>query len=274
MLIQIFAVRYLENGYVWWMILEVFFAILSSAILNYVIKKEYPWLKPEIAKGRILRSKYNQIITKTKQLFFHKIGSFVLTQTSPLIIYAYASLTLVAIYGNYMVIVSGTMALVAALLNGIGAGVGNLVAEGNKDKIKNFFWELTVLRLWMASVICFCFYMLAHSFITLWVGQEYVMPENAFIVLALILFIQISRTNDTFLYAYGLFQDIWAPVVEATLNIGLSILLGYFFGLEGILSGVLISLIVIVGIWKPYFLYKKGTWAILILISVKAPKWA
>lgn len=47
-------------------------------------------------------------------------------------------------------------------------------------------------------------------------------------------------------------------MAEATLNLGLSILLGYFFGLTGILSGVLISLLVVVYSWKPYFLYKKG----------------
>lgn len=74
----------------------------------------------------------------------------------------------------------------------------------------------------------------------------------------MITFIQLSRTNDTFLNAYGLFQDVWAPVVEALLNLGLSVLLGYYYGLTGILMGVLISLLIIVGFWKPYFLYWKG----------------
>jgi hypothetical protein len=52
--------------------------------------------------------------------------------------------------------------------------------------------------------------------------------------------------------------NTWAPVTEAVLNLGLSILLGYYYGLTGILSGVLISLLVIVCIWKPLFLYKCG----------------
>lgn len=94
-----------------------------------------------------MQVQYSSVITKTKQLFFHKIGSFVLTQTSPLIIYAYASLTVVAVYGNYMLIVTGVTLLVNALLNSINAGVGNLVTEGNKQNIKSVFWELTSLRM-------------------------------------------------------------------------------------------------------------------------------
>lgn len=258
LLIQILAVCAFKSGYLWWMIIEAVFAVLSSVSLDRVIKNEYPWLNPKLANGKIQRKRYPQIVAKTKQLFFHKIGQYVLIQTSPLIIYAYASLTLVAIYGNYILITTGVQALVNALLNGIGAGVGNLVAEGNKEKIKNFFWELTSLRLWIASLICFVIYMLADSFIILWVGNEFIMPKSAFIVLVVITFIQLMRTNDIFLSAYGLFQDVWAPVVEATLNVGLSILFGYYWGLTGILMGVLISLLIIVCTWKPIFLYIKA----------------
>lgn len=257
-ILQLLAIRYLSHGYVWWMVLEVIMAFVTSYVLDRNIKKEYPWLKASPAQGATLRKQYPNIITKTKQIFFHKIGSFVLTQTSPLIIYAYASLTLVAIYGNYMLIVAGVTMLVNALLNSISAGVGNLVAEGNKERIKSVFWELTILRMWLASLICFGMYMLGHSFISLWVGSEYILPQSSYIVLILITFIGLSRTNDAFISAYGLYQDIWAPIAEASLNLGLSILLGYYYGLTGILSGVLISLLLIVYSWKPYFLYKKG----------------
>lgn len=256
--VQMAAIYLLDNGYVWWMVIEIVSAFVIAWVLNRTIKKEYPWLHPTINRGKELRKQYPEIITKTKQVFFHKIGGFVLSQTSPLIIYAYASLTLVAIYGNYMLMVTGIAALMNALLNGITAGIGNLVAEGNKQNIKAVFWKIITLRMWLAAVACFGMYMLGHPFITLWVGPEYLMPQSAFIILILITFINLMRTADAFLSAYGLFRDVWAPVVEASLNLGLSILLGYYFGLTGILSGVLISLIIIVNSWKPYFLYRNG----------------
>lgn len=257
-ILQILSIRYLANGYVCWMVLEVLMSGVTAVVLDKVLKKEYPWLKSTPAKGILLKAKYPEIITKIKQVFFHKIGTFVLGQTSPLIIYAYASLTLVAIYGNYMLIVTGVTMLMAAILNSISAGVGNLVAEGNKKHIKKVFWELTSLRIWMASVICFGMYKLGHSFIVLWVGQKFILDQTSFTILILITFIGLTRTNDTFLAAYGLYQDIWAPIAEASLNLGLSILLGYYYGLPGILSGVAISLLLIVCCWKPYFLYSCG----------------
>lgn len=257
-ILQILAIRFLSHGYVWWLVLELLMAVLSSYVLDRCIRKVYPWLRTVTNKGAELQKRYPGIITKTKQIFFHQMATYVLTQTSPLIIYAYASLTLVAVYGNYLLIINGITQLMGALLNGVGAGVGNLVAEGDKQRVKSVFWELTALRMWLASVACFGIYSLGHSFITLWVGAEYILPQSAYILLMGITFIQLSRTNEIFISAYGIYQDIWAPVMEAILNLGLSVILGYYYGLTGILSGVLISLLVMVVGWKPYFLYRYG----------------
>lgn len=256
--LQILAIRFLSHGYVWWLVLELLMALLTSWVLDRCIRRVYPWLHTILSQGRELQKRYPGIIIRTKQIFYHQIASYVLGQTSPLIIYAYASLTQVAMYGNYMLIVTGITRLMDALLTGIWAGVGNLVAEGNKERIKSVFWELTTFRLWLASVACFGMYMLGHPFITLWVGTEYQLPQSAFWALIGITFIGLSRTNEAFIGAYGMYQDIWAPIIEATLNLGLSVGLGYFYGLTGILSGVLISLLVMVVGWKPYFLYRYG----------------
>ena len=257
-ILQILAIRFLADGYVWWLIFEVIMAIMASYVLNRNIRKEYPWLVSLPQRGKEVKQTYPDIIKKTKQIFFHQISGYVLNQTSPFVIYAYSSLTLVAIYGNYMLIVAGVTSLLNSLLNGVSAGIGNLVAEGNKNKIKSVYWEITLLRMWIASIICFGMYKLGNSFIALWVGGEYILPNDAYIILIAITFINLSRTNEAFNVAYGLFQDIWAPIVEAVLNLGGSILLGYYFGLPGILLGVFISLFIIVGMWKPYFLYSRG----------------
>ena len=157
-----------------------------------------------------------------------------------------------------MLIIVGVTLLLNALFNSVNAGVGNLVAEGDKKRIKCVFGELTSLRIWFASVVCFTIYKLGHSFIVLWVGNEYVLEQPAFILLLIIAFINLTRINDVFLAAYGLYQDTWAPITEAVLNLGLSILLGYYWGIIGVLWCILISLLIIVCGWKPFFLYKYG----------------
>ncbi len=100
-LCQIVAIKYFDDGYVWWLTLEVGFAVVASVALNAVIRRTYPYLRTDLSAGKALSRKYPDVITKIKQLFFHKVAGFALTQTSPIIIYAYASLTLVALYGKF-----------------------------------------------------------------------------------------------------------------------------------------------------------------------------
>ena len=96
LLCQILAIRFLDDGYVWWLVLEMVFAVVASMALNRVIARTYPYLKTNLLIGRELTRKYPDVLTKVKQLFFHKIGGFALSQTSPIIIYVYTTLTVVA----------------------------------------------------------------------------------------------------------------------------------------------------------------------------------
>ena len=148
--------------------------------------------------------------------------------------------------------------LTDAFFRGFNASVGNLISEGDLEKIKKTFWEMLTLRLFLAGLICFGIYALSDQFMTLWLGRDYVMPVLPLFLMTSIYFVQMSRTCDIFLWGYGLFQDIWAPVLESLLNLGLSIIFGAYWGLSGILMGVLLSQIIVVNSWKAYFLYKVG----------------
>ena len=254
--VQILAIKYFANGYAMWLVLEVVFAVVASYVLQLTVKNTYPFIKDSDLSFNQLNAKYPAIQTKIKQLFAHKISAFVLHRTSFFIIYGFASLTLVALYGNYMLIVTGLVAMANALSNGLTASIGNMVAEGNRDKILDVFEELFSVRFFITAVMCFGMYTMTQPLITLWIGDKYLLPMSTLTLITAILFVSVSRfTVESFLIAYGFFSDIWAPVIEATLNIGLSILLGYYFGLNGILSGVLISLIIVILGWKPVFLF-------------------
>lgn len=256
---QIFLIKYMEDGYVWWLITEAFFAIIASYNLNLVIRKNHPYLAKSVKTFCELRNKYPVLVKKVKQLFVHRIASFAVTQTSPLIIYAFLSLTMVAYYGNYMMVISGATLLVYAIFNGLGASVGNLIAEGNKERIIEVFNELFCFRFTITAAVCICFFYISSSFISVWIGEKYVLDNSTIVLLTIYMFLGISRgVVDTFLNGYGLFKDIWAPITEASLNIGGSIMGGYLFGLNGIIAGTILSQIVIIFLWKPYFLFTEG----------------
>ncbi len=256
---QMIAVSVFQNGYLWWLIMEFVFAILSSWILDYQIRKTCPELDTRTADGATLRKKYPDVITKVKQLFIHKISTFALTQTSPLIIYAYATLTMVTDYANYALITASLMSLFNAIFNGMNASIGNLVAEGDKTRITRVFNELFSFRFLMIATVSYCYFKLATPFVSIWLGAEYALPWDVVLMVTLLFYIRGTReVVDSYINAYGLFFDIWAPAAEAALNVGCSILFGYFWGLTGILGGVLLSQILIIFIWKPILLYHYG----------------
>lgn len=258
MVLQIVGIGFCGMGYSFWLIAELGCGVLTLVWIWGMIKKSYPWLRPHISLGKEYSRTYPSILSKTKQLFFHRIGTYVLNQTSPLVIYYFISLAVVAIYGNYLMIMTNVRILLNACFNGINASVGNLVAENDDAKTLRFYISYKALRYWLASIICYSLYYLTTPFMSLWIGEDYLIDNNSFTLLIVFTFISCTRTCDTFLNAYGLFRDIFAPITEIVLNLFLSILLGKIFGLSGIISGVLISLLIIVCIWKPIFLYSRG----------------
>ena len=72
-------------------------------------------------------------------------------------------------------------------------------------------------------------------------------------------FVLITRqTVKFFINGYAIFKDIWAPWAEAVINISIAIGAGYYYGLLGVVLGIAVSSLLIVVIWKPYFLYREG----------------
>ena len=242
-----------------WIGVEFAGGVVTVFAINHVIRKEYPWLHASHETANSLLQRYRGLMTKVKQLFVHKIGTFVLHQTSPLVIYAFVSLNTVTYYGNYMMLIGYCMTLMNVIFGGISASIGNLIADNDKNHTIEVFWELFTARVWIAGIACFGVYIFVGPFISLWLGSRYVFGESTLLLLVLYMFIQISRTViDSFKDAYQLFADVWSPIVESCLNLGGSVLFGYFWGLNGVLMGVNLSLIIIVLLWRPFYTFRYG----------------
>lgn len=255
---QIYLAYTYQNLYVW-VGIEFLFAIIGCITLNWKINKEYPWLVVNKKQGKLLMKKYPEVITKTKQVFIHRIKDFFLVKSDELFIFLFVSLKMVAFYGNYMIITSKLISLFSAITGSVGASIGNLVAEGDKTKMMRVFWELTTIQHTIANVICFSLYAFIEPFISHWLGAEYIMDHKILILLLIFLYISHSRGSvDAFNYAHGLYADVWSAWAELIINISITIIGGLKWGILGILLGKIISLMAIVVIWKPYYLFSAG----------------
>lgn len=253
------VLAYYTGSYYLWVAIELTFGIIYSFILNWKINKTYPWLRTELSQGRTLMQRYPLIIKNTKKIFLHKIGIVTQWQATPILIYAFESLQIVAFYENYTLFTSKLLGLLNSVLGSTEAAVGNLIAEGNNDKIEKVLWEMMSIRFWLSIFIVVGLYYLLPPFIVLWIGPEYVLPKIVLVLIILNIFIQTTQNClGQFIYGFGLFNDVWATLTQAGIFLILAVILGNYFGLPGIVCSSVISVSLAFGVWKPYFLYHYG----------------
>lgn len=257
-LLQMALARKYGNPYIW-IAVELAFGILYSLILRWKVRRVYPWLKTCTRNGAALKRQYPDILIRTKQVFIHKIKDFLLMQSDQIFVFAFDSLSMVAYYGNYTLITTRITGLFTTTMDSITAGIGNLIAEGNRQKILSVFWELMAFRYFLAGIIVFCCYHLINSFISLWLGSEYILENSIVVLLMIYVFIMITRgTVDMFNTAFGLYADTWSAWTEVILNVGITLSTAFYLGINGILLGKIISTSLIIALWKPYYLFSRG----------------
>ena len=121
------------------------------------------------------------------------------------------------------------------------------------------FWEFTTIQHTIAAILSFSLYSFIEPFIAHWLGPEYIMDRRILILLIIYIYITNSRKSvDSFNYAHGLYADTWSAWTELIINITITILGGLKWGIIGILLGKIASLLAIVVLWKPYYLFTSG----------------
>lgn len=257
-ILQMILALYLRSFTVY-LSVELLFGIINSVILNWKINKTYPWLKSEVKQGYKLFKKYPEVVTYTKQIFAHRVGGVVQGQLTPFLIYSFVSLPVVALYTNYTLLTQKIESLVSATINSTGAAVGNLIAEGDKEKILKVFEELLALRVFIALIVATCIFQFSSQFIGVWLGEQYILESHTVAIIAILCGLNIARgVLDQFCYGSGLFADVWAPYAESAIMVLFSVVGGYTCGLSGVLWGPLASITIIIYIWKPYYLFSRG----------------
>jgi len=257
-IIQILLALYYKNLFIW-VAIEFVASLVQCWVLNWKINKEYPWLKTNKNRGPALLKEYPDVLRKTKQIVIHQMKDFLLTKSDEIMIFAFVSLKMVAYYGNYVMIITKLSTLFLTFFSGMAAGVGNLVAESNKKHVMDIFWQLSSAKYLTAGILVITLSFLINPFISWWLGEQYQLNWIIVTLFMINLFIMQTRPIvDMFNHSYGLYGDIWAAWVEGIINISVTIAIAFKWGIIGILMGKIVSLFIIVVIWKPYYLYSKG----------------
>ena len=237
---QLLMLFYTKNYYLY-LIVKIIVRIIENLIITYIVNKEYSYLKEDAKKLDPTIEK--DIIKKVKALFFHKIGGFVVLGTDNIIISKFLGLVSVGLYSNYYMIINAVQTLFSQALVALTPSVGNLLVKENKNKTFEVFKKIRFMNFWIATFTSVCILNMMQQFITIWIGEEYLLDDIVLIVLVFNLFQKLMRsTYQTFKEAAGIYyEDRFVPLLESLINIIVSIIGVKLIGLAGVFIGTIIS---------------------------------
>ena len=217
----------------------------------------FPYLK-EPCKERLLQEERRDIFKNVKAMLMHKIGNVVVNNTDNLLISSFVGVVTAGIYSNYYLIIGSVRQVLDQAMLGVAASVGNLGVTEEKEKVGQIFDRLFFIGYWLFGFAGICLLELLNPFVELAFGERYLFRKEIVLILCINFCINgMRRAVLIFKESMGLFwYDRYKAVVEAVLNLVISVLLVAKFGVAGIFAGTFCST-VLTSVWvEPYVIYK------------------
>lgn len=156
------------------------------------------------------------------------------------------SLIEVSVYGIYNMVIYAMNLLLTSFSNGLTAGFGEVISKGEKEVLKDSFSNYEYMYMIILMCVCTCMGVLLLPFVSVYTlhvtDANYIRPVSA-MLFTLIIFLQNVRIPGlTIICAAGHFKETRGQaVLEAVINIVVSLSLVWKFGMNGVLFGTVSS---------------------------------
>lgn len=193
-------------------------------------------------------------------LMCHRVGTTAVNSTDNVILARCVGLAATGLYSNYYLVMSTLRRILWQLMGEFSASFGNARATLSKSAQYLAFRRMQFVTLSIAGLASTCLWLLIDDFIRLWVGPELLLPPLTALVLVLQFYLEVSLTNiHTNISAMGLFvHDRPRPLIEACLNLAVSVVLALKLGVAGVFIGTVVSSLA-TAYWRaPLILFRHG----------------
>ena len=238
--------------------------LLATAVIGLIQKifvylyfnRLYPYLlektNGKLSKGEIKVFKKNIIA-----LLYHKIGDTSILQTDNIIISSFINITCVAIISNYNLIINTVNGFITIVFSSVVSGIGNLIATESKERQYLLFKVYRFLGFWIYGLSLLFFVFLLTPFINIWLGPNMIIDKTIILLIMVDYYFKGHRSViNNFKSAAGIFDaDKYISIVQAVVNLVLSIVLVQYIGLKGVFIGTIIAGL-IANLTKPFIIYK------------------
>ena len=252
-------ILYLTRNFIIYLLIQILCTLAENISISLCANKLYPFLKSK-EKLKLAVEEKNTIFTNVKALIIYKIGSVALDGTGNLIISAFVGVISVGKLSNYTLIIGSVAMLLTQIVSSITASVGNFIAKEGEDRQIYLFNVVNFTHFILYSICSVCLLFLLTPFVSLWVGNAYVLDNTTTIIIVLNFYINgMMNPVWTFRGTMGLFvYGRYRPLISALINLVVSIFLAKLMGLPGVLLGTTITRLA-TNVWfDPLIIYKYG----------------
>lgn len=249
----------LTKNYILFLVLQAIFTLVENICISIKADKMYPYLKEKNIEKLAIEEK-REIKKNVFAMVFHKVGAILVNATDNIIISKFLGLVWTGLYANYYFIINALNTVIGQIFSSVIASVGNLGATEDKEKLYDVFKKTFFINFWIFGFCSICLYILFNHFITLWIGEQYLISIGIVLILVIMFYMSGMRTSVvTFKEALGLFwYDRYKPIFEVVINLSVSIILVQKIGLAGVFIGTIVSTLTTVFWIEPLVLYKYG----------------
>lgn len=239
------------------------FSLIGTIGYNVFITQKANQMYPVLKENRY---ELLDVETKSKMkknilaMMCHKIRHIFINFTDNILISKFVSIVSVGLYSNYSMILINLNKVVGQVFSAMTASIGNYNVSETDEKKEKLLYTIYLLDFIVYSFCSVCLFVLFNPFIELWLGNEYVMGQSIVLILVINNYLQgMRKVVLSFKDACGLFkQDRYNALLEALLNLIISVILAKCWGIAGVFIGTIGSY-VITSFWvEPLVLFKYG----------------
>ncbi len=240
LLISQMFVLIFTHSYMLYLICLVLCTFLSNIIKAKKVDAEYKLIKNDYS---IPKDERKKIFINMKSLVLYRIGGVIQSNTDNILISIFVGTIIVGYYSNYSLIIVSATSFLNIIFSAVKASLGNFVNEKDKKSQLEMFNIFEVFNFWLVGFCFVCFVILIPDFIKIVFGNEYLLSLSALIWMSINFYTSnIRQTIWAYRETTGLFNKTkYITMVTAIINLFMSILLGYRFGLVGIIAATVIS---------------------------------
>ena len=253
--LQIVSILLFKNYFIY-LGIAIFFSLATDIFCSFYVRFKYPFLKGK--SDKLEKEELQKIKKNVFALFLYKMSSTLSATIDTILISRMLGVVPAAIYANYHLVITYSDSFFNNVLGTLTPSIGNLMVDSSLQKKQRFFKTLQSTYYWISTYLAIGLIVCFNPFISVAFGSQYLLDQSVVIALS------ISVTLTNFQRPCSLMRDanglFWygklRPLFMAIINISVSIVLTYWFGIIGVVIGTIISKVATFVWYDPYIVHK------------------